>query len=102
MSKLVGGEGVPLRSPLSMSCLKSVIFLGLFSADGEQYNEVRRFTIRFLGQVATEKLESVTHKEMMKFFSTLKSGEIRKVTIRGNVHNVLIIGGTIQVQSYMK
>lgn len=59
----------------------------MFFGDGEQYSEVRRFTIRFFGQVAAERLESVTHKEMMNLFSTIKSGEIIKVTtqIQGKI-----------------
>lgn len=53
---------------------------GLFFGDGEQYSEVRRFTLRYLGQATAERLESVTHEEMMNLFSTIKSGQIVKVS----------------------
>ncbi|KAK7595485.1 hypothetical protein V9T40_013310 [Parthenolecanium corni] len=54
----------------------------LFFGDGEQYSEIRRFTLRYLGQATAERLESVTHEEMMNLFSTIKSGQIVKDRMR--------------------
>lgn len=63
----------------------SNLLSAFFLADGEQCIEVRRFTLRYFGQISAAKFELVMHDEIMDFLGAIKSGEIVEVSTNYNV-----------------
>ncbi len=60
--------------------LKIDFITGFFFNEGDQWSEIRRFTLRYLGQVFNDRLEKIMQGEMSQFFSTIRSGEIMEVS----------------------
>lgn len=56
-----------------------VAFAGIFFGDGDQWSEVKRFTLRFLGQVSNNRLEVVMQEEMSDWFKAVTSGQVHEV-----------------------
>ncbi|KAK7595184.1 hypothetical protein V9T40_001617 [Parthenolecanium corni] len=53
--------------------------LGIFFGDGDQWSEVKRFTLRFLGQVSNNRLEVVMQEEMSDWFKAVTSGQVHEI-----------------------
>ncbi|XKL64912.1 hypothetical protein PGB90_004998 [Kerria lacca] len=60
--------------------------LGFFFADGEQWDELRRFTLHYMSQFFHSRLEEAIHKEITNFFSTIQSGVISEVKMTLSIY----------------